>query len=437
MKSTLNSLLIQALVFLVGCNVYGQLAFSPGIRYGGAAFPMGIAVADINGDGQPDVIVANYAGPWLSVYTNQGNGNLVFSSKISVPAPTAVTASDVNGDCKMDLICGNDTDSVTVLTNQGNAVFVTASTPAVGHFPYDITAVDVNNDGKPDLVTVNYSGSGAATLSVLTNAGAGNFVLASSPAVNGPYSIAAADVNEDGKMDLICAGGGYVNVLTNRGAAQFGFSSAPYSPGAPQKVATADVNGDGHIDLITANLVGDTISVLTNNGKGNFVLASSPSVSGGPYSLAVADMNGDGKMDLVVGTIHGNVYTDTGLTVLTNDGAGNFTTFTKLNAAAPRSVAVADMNGDGRPDIVSDESSLNRFALFFQTPILTVVQPTPDTVLVCWPASWTNWVLQANPDVSTTNWLARNDVSNDDTNKSFTMPISATNLFFRLLPPGS
>jgi hypothetical protein len=363
-----NSLPVKILFFvLIGANAYGQWSFSPGIRYGGGSIEKGIAIADINGDGKPDVIVANYAGPWLSVYTNQGNGNLVLSSKISVISPTAVVASDVNGDGKMDLICGNaGPDSLTILTNVGNATFVTASTPAVGHFPYDLIAADVNNDGKTDLITDNYSGSSAATLSVLTNDGTGKFVLACSPAVSAPYSVAAADVNEDGKMDLICAGVGYVNVLTNRGGSQFGFSSAPYSPGAPQKVVTADVNGDGHIDLITANVIGDTVSILTNNGSGHFVLASSPSVPGGPHSLAVADLNGDGWMDLVVGTTYGNVYTDTGLTVLTNDGAGNFAPVTKLYAAAPDPLAIADINGDGKPDLVAAESSSGRLAVSFR-----------------------------------------------------------------------
>jgi hypothetical protein len=368
LKSMANSLPVKILFFvLIGANAYGQWSFSPGIRYGGGSIEKGIAIADINGDGKPDVIVANYAGPWLSVYTNQGNGNLVLSSKISVISPTAVVASDVNGDGKMDLICGNaGPDSLTILTNVGNATFVTASTPAVGHFPYDLIAADVNNDGKTDLITDNYSGSSAATLSVLTNDGTGKFVLACSPAVSAPYSVAAADVNEDGKMDLICAGVGYVNVLTNRGGSQFGFSSAPYSPGAPQKVVTADVNGDGHIDLITANVIGDTVSILTNNGSGHFVLASSPSVPGGPHSLAVADLNGDGWMDLVVGTTYGNVYTDTGLTVLTNDGAGNFAPVTKLYAAAPDPLAIADINGDGKPDLVAAESSSGRLAVSFR-----------------------------------------------------------------------
>lgn len=433
MKTTPTSLLINAIFWLLGANLYGQLAFSPGIRYGGEATPQGIAVADINGDDKPDVIVANYGGPWLSVFTNRGNGNLVLSTNIHVPSPTSIAVSDVNGDGRMDLICGNaGTDSVTIFTNRGNVGFVLAATLAVGHFPYALIAVDVNNDSKPDLVTVNYSGSSAATLSVLTNDGTGGFVLACSPAVNGPYSIAAADVNEDGKMDLISAGGGYINVLTNRGASQFGFSSAPYSPGAPQKVVTADVNGDGHIDLITANVIGDTISILTNNGRGNFILASSPSVPGGPHSLAAADINGDGKTDLVVGTIYGNVYTDTGLTVLTNDGAGNFTTFIKLYAAGPDAEVVADINGDGKADLVALESPLNRVAVFLQVPQLTINQQA-DSVLVSWPASWSNWVLQANADVSTTNWAPRSDVSNDGTNKSLTVPISPTNLFFRLL----
>ena len=141
-------------------------------------------------------------------------------------------------------------------------------------------------------------------------------------------------------------------------------------------------------------------------------------------------------MDLVVGTIYGNVYTDTGLTVLTNDGAGNFAPGTKLYAAAPDPLAIADINGDGKPDLVAAESPLSRLAVFFQVPELSIARTT-NTVVISWPASWTNWVFQENSDISTTNWQDRSNVTNDGTNKSLTFPVSATNLFFRLLPPGN
>jgi len=221
-------------------------------------------------------------------------------------------------------------------------------------------------------------------------------------------------------------------VLTNSSSGTFALSSSPYAPGA-QGVVTADVNGDGHIDLITSDLSNDKISILTNDGTGKFALASSPSVLGGPYCLEAADINGDGKPDLVVGTVFGNIYTDTGLTVLTNDGVGSFTIATKLSVAGPKAVTIADVNADGKADLVVAETGLNRAAVLFQVPQLSFV-PKPDSVLVSWPASWTNWILQANCNLSTSNWVTRNGASNDGTNKTIAEPLSVTNHFFRLVP---
>lgn len=437
MKPLPKSHLLKAALCLSSFSLYGQSAFSPGIRYGAVSefpIPQSVAVADINGDGKPDIITGNLAGS-LTIMTNDGKGNFALFLTIPEENPSAMICADINGDGKMDLICAEPhNDTLMILTNAGNGVFAISSTPTVGDSPHNLIAVDVNNDGKLDLVTVNYIGTSAGgTLSVLTNDGTGNFVVASSPSITGIYSIAAADVNEDGKIDLITAGVGYINVLTNSGNGIFKLSSTPYSPGAPQAVVAADVNGDGHIDLITANALGDTVGILTNDGKGHFVLASAPSVIGGPYSLAVGDINGDGKPDLVVGTRLGSIYTN-GVTVLTNDGSGNFTIATKMFVDDPWAEAIADLNADGKPDIVVADPGVNQIAVFFQVPQLSIASQLSNAV-VSWPASWTNWVLQENTNLSTTNWLTTTDILNDGTNNTASVPLSCSNLFFRLIPP--
>jgi hypothetical protein len=175
---------------------------------------------------------------------------------------------------------------------------------------------------------------------------------------------------------------------------------------------------------------------LTNSGKGNFVLASSPSVLGGPECLAVADINADGKPDLVVGTVYGSIYVDTGLVVLTNDGAGNFIAVTKLHAAGPAAVVVGDLDDDGKADLISAEEALNRAAIFFQVPQLNIFGG-PDQVRVWWPSSWTNWAFQESTGFSTANWVLGNDVIDDGTNRTIYVSVSSTNHFFRLLPPSS
>jgi hypothetical protein len=229
-----------------------------------------------------------------------------------------------------------------------SGVFVLNATLSVGNSPSAVVAADVNGDGKLDLISANYS---ANTLTVLTNNGSGGFVLSSSPTVGSPNSITATDVNGDGKMDLIIANlsANTLTVLTNNGSGGFVLASSPAVGTGPFSITAVDVNGDGKMDLIIANLSANTLTVLTNNGSGGFVLSSSPTVGTGPRSVVAADVNGDGKMDLISAN-----YTVNTLTVLTNNGSGGFVLASSPAVGSnPYSVTAADVNGDGKMDLIS------------------------------------------------------------------------------------
>ena len=295
------------------------------------------------------------------------SGNFVLSSSPTVGnSPCSVTSADVNGDGKPDLICANQSaNTLSVLINNGSGSFVLASSPSVGSFPSSVTSADVNGDGKSDLIIANAAGN---TLTVLTNNGSGGFTLSSSPGVgSAPISVTAADVNGDGKPDLISANEsliGTLTVLTNNGSGGFVLASSPSVGSQPSSVTSADVNGDGRLDLISANQSDNTLSVLTNAGAGRFVLASSPSVGVRPRSVTAADVNGDGKPDLIVANYVGDFSPGT-LTVLTNNGSGGFALAALLNVDdSPTSVMSADMNGDGKPDLISAHKYDNSLTVF-------------------------------------------------------------------------
>ena len=133
-----------------------------------------------------------------------------------------------------------------------NPAFIFSSLPGVGSDPECVIAADVNGDGKLDLISANFHDG---TLTVLTNNGSGDFVLSSSPFVGMAYSVCAADVNGDGKLDLIAPNfyGSSLMVLTNDGTGGFELASTPTVGADPDSVCAADVNGDGKVDLICAN----------------------------------------------------------------------------------------------------------------------------------------------------------------------------------------
>ncbi len=461
MKSKPSCLLIVLVWF---ANLHSVLAQNPAFELSSSpaieGAPQWIIAADVNGDGKADLISANYMGT-LTVLTNDGNGGFVHASSPVVGSTYSVCAADINGDGKLDLIApvleGN---CLTVLTNDGNGSFVLASRPGVGVLPDSVCAADVNGDGKMDLIVANYGTNGFdSTLTVLTNDGSGGFVLASSPGVGKePQCVIAANVNGDGKMDLICANytDNTLSVLTNDGSGGFVLASSPAGTYNAVCLVAADVNGDGKIDLITANYSGNSfffsnsLSILTNDGSGGFTLAASIGVDGNPFSVCAADVNGDGEIDLIYPSyfydqLNNRTYNGN-LTVMTNDGNGNFALAVSLNPGSDAGlVCAADINGDGLVDIIGvtdqfDEVFTNATSFSPPTfiPPLTIA-PLSTQIRVSWPSVSPGWSLQQNSSLATANWGPSGyngfSISDDGTNKSLIMPTAFGNLFFRLLHP--
>ena len=359
--------------------------------------PLSVTAADVNGDGKPDLIVANGVGNTVSVLLNT---TLAGAAKPSFAAqqtfgtgsfPVSVTAADVNGDGKPDLIVANDggnTVSVLLNTTAPGAVtprFAAQQTFAVGSGPTSVTAADVNGDGKPDLIVTNGNDN---TVSVLLNTTAPGATTPSFAAQQTfatgsfPNSVTVADINGDGKPDLIVANenDNTVSVLLNTtapGAAKPSFAAQQtFATGSePFLVTAADVNGDGKPDLIVANNNGNTVSVLLNTtlpGAAAPSFATQQTFAGGngPVSVTAADVNGDGKPDLIVANQNDNT-----VSVLLNTTAPGAATpsFTAQQIFAtgnlPAAVTAADVNGDGKPDlIVANESASTVSVLLNTTP---------------------------------------------------------------------
>ena len=328
-------------------GVYG---FASAVQFGIGVAPHGAAAGDVNGDGRPDLVSANYGDNTLAVLTNNGNGGFGLFGTCGVGAnPNAVVLADINNDGRPDLVSANLSDgTVTVVMNTGSGFGPGASFPA-GSVPRSVIAADFNNDGWMDLATAD---SSANSLVVLTNNRHGGFAIACTPGTGSqPYGLVAADLNGDGRIDLASANllADTLTVLTNNGAGGFAVASSPATGSRPFAVAAADVNGDGKMDLVSADAIAATLTVLTNNGRGVFAPSATCAVGSMPVSVAAADVNGDGWPDLACANNYANM-----LTVLTNNSHGGFAIASTNGVGAnPWSVVVTDLNGDGRMDLVA------------------------------------------------------------------------------------
>jgi hypothetical protein len=374
---------ILALEFAFALSSMSQIFKTTPVLYpSGGSTAQWVVVADVNKDGKPDVVVINggtSAGGSVGVLL--GNGNGTFQAAVTYPVPEyadAVAVEDLNGDGWPDLVVGTNGGEfggpwVSVLLNKGDGTFQ----PAVGYSSvgFGVTSIaiaDVNGDGKPDLIAAN--GCSAApcnysSVAVLLGNGDGTFQPAvtynlSSEMLPAAMSVVAADLNNDGRPDLLVAdssslnGDGLVVVLLNKGDGTFPTQVTYQSGGLyANSVIVGDVNGDGKLDAIVTNLNGP-VGVLLGNGDGTFGTAVVYSTGLCPASVAMGDFNGAGTQDLVVSSAPGdcgsfNVNGKTG--VLLNNGNGTFQTPVITYGSGGRnaySVAVADVNLDGKPDLV-------------------------------------------------------------------------------------
>jgi hypothetical protein len=366
--------------------------FAAKVDYATGSNPSSVTSADVNGDGKADLIVVNGGSNTVSVLTNNGNGTLAAKVDYATGSnPRYATSADVNGDGKADLIVLNgDSDTVSVLTNNGNGSFAAKVDYATGSRSMSVTSADVNGDGKADLIVTSYNSN---TVSVLTNNGNGSFAAKVDYATGAePVSVTSADVNGDGKADLIVANwSGTVSVLTNNGNGSFA-AKVDYTIGwYAHSVTSADINGDGRADLIVAKIGDKNISVLTNNGNGTFaaqveyVTSDYPWFDGlvdYPWIVTSADVNGDGKADLIVTNSGNNT-----VQVLLNNGNGTFAA--KVDYATglkPSSVTSADINGDGKADLIVANGGSNTLSVLMNT--FATVAPAPTYSLAANAASY-------------------------------------------------
>lgn len=323
-----------------------------------------VAVRDFNNDGKLDLAIGveglrHETGG--SVYVYLGNGDGTFKPPIktrTTVSPQMILAADLNNDGNADLVIATQGKKkyVQVLLGKGDGTFA-EETPFVNVEPNTFLAVaDFNGDGKLDL----YTSSGTAFVSGFSIfLGNGDGTFQAKPVFSGRDSgtPAIGDFNGDGILDLAVTTGDGVSldVYLGNGDGTFG-QPATYSPanGGTSAITAADVNGDGKLDLIT-----DGVSVLLGNGDGTFKDDGGVGQLGPGYNLQVGDFNGDGKLDVA---FTDNFTTKINLLLGMGDGTFGSPITTYGSGSAFLSIlAVGDFNNDGKLDLVDSSSVVNVF----------------------------------------------------------------------------
>jgi hypothetical protein len=378
-------------IFLLFCLAGNSRAPAQTYSFGqgylaAGTLPMSVATADLNGDGNLDLVVANLNDSTVSVFLGKPDGT--FSLKVDYPTgpqPSSVIAADFNGDGNLDLAVANEdcviiphissfgcgAGSISILLGKGDGTFQPHQDFPTAVRPLAVQAADMNGDGKLDLVVASNLGIGNIamsnnSISILLGNGDGTFqnhvdYATPSGEVNGagiPAWVVVADFNGDGKLDVAAN-----YALPETATGTFPGAVAVYlgnTDGTLQRpvifqvqdqfgpacsAATGDFNGDGRQDLsVTTN---SGIEIFLGNGDGTFTLKGS---GGGGFGQIIAvDLDKDGKLDLVATSPLGN-----GVTAILGNGDGTFQMDTEFNIATgswPSGIAVGDFNGDGEQDI--------------------------------------------------------------------------------------
>ena len=376
-------------------------SFAAKVDFSTGTNPWGVAIGDLDGDGKPDLAVTNFGGNTVSVFRNTSTSGTIdassFAAKVDFSTgtnPVIIAIGDLDGDGKPDLAVTNySSNAISVFLNTNTSGTIDASSFAArmafstGSNPYSVAIGDLDGDGKPDLAVTN---SGSNTVSVFRNTSTSGTIDASSFAAkvdfstgSFPLGVAIGDLDGDGKLDLAVANytGNTVSVFRNTStsgtinASSFA-SKVDFSTGTnPWGVAIGDLDGDSKPDLAVTNYGSNTVSVFRNTSTSGTINASSFaarvnfSTGINPYNVAIGDLDGDGKPDLAVTNYGSNtvsVFRNTS-TSGTIDASSFAAKVDFSTGNSPYSIAIGDLDGDGKPDLALTNSGSNTVSVLRNT----------------------------------------------------------------------
>ncbi|MGP0063055.1 MAG: FG-GAP repeat domain-containing protein [Isosphaeraceae bacterium] len=345
---------------------YGDGTFQTAESFPAGASPTALVVGDFNGDGRLDVAVAdggNGDGEGQGVSILMGNGDGTFQAPIFYPVgsdPSSIVAGDFTGDGVLDLaVADYGSDEVWLLSGNGRGGFQTLPPIPLGNQvsdPVSIVAGDFTGDGVLDLAVANENSD---NVSILLGERNGDFrslpPISLGDPTNYPQALVSGDFTGDGRLDLAVesigsVGPDLVSILLNEGQGTFALMpSVALGIGmTPTSIIAAPLFGGSTLDLAVADETGDAVSLLQGDGQGGFQLlpALDPGGEGAPTAITTGDFNGDGVIDLAIG-----LQSPNSVAIELNQGDGQFALPASVGLNPQDTPVVADLNGDGVPDV--------------------------------------------------------------------------------------
>ena len=318
----------------------------------GADGATSVIAADMDGDGDLDVLSASRNDDKIAWYENNGSETFTPHTITTAADPASVFAADLDGDGDLDVLSTSVYHgSIAWYENDGSENFTQHSLSFSGNLdgPRSVIAADVDGDNDLDLLTASANDSQIAWIE---NDGSENFTLHTiTTSASWAVSVATADVDGDGDLDVLSASfeDDKVAWYENDGSENFTPHTITTAADSVRSVFAADVDDDGDIDVLSASFGDSKIAWYENDGNENFTSHTISTAANGAAWVIAADVEGDGDLDVLSASLN-----DDKVAWYENDGSENFTPHTITTAAdSARSVFAADVDGDGDLDVLS------------------------------------------------------------------------------------